>query len=162
MIIMFDINEELKMISNAGFFANMGKNDIKNKDIIFIGDVENAFVSPSDFEFKGLYGKTEWLPTSPTQDDPFYKKQDNPKELVDMRIKMSKVVMDKTKNLDGNNFISKPHDFKQTARNAIAYAFRQYITEKYFDLGNNWERIVKIYYKGHWPIGVAKEKIIII
>lgn len=162
MIIMFDINEELKLISNADFFANMGKNDILHKDIIFIENVENVFVSPSEIEFKGFYRKTEWLPTSLTQDDPFYKKQDNPKELVDMRIKISKAVMDKTKNLDRNNFISKPHDFKQAARNAIAYAFRQYLTEKYFNLGNNWERIVKIYYKGHWPVGIAKEKIIII
>ncbi|BBV08022.1 TPA: hypothetical protein ACHWKL_004317 [Providencia stuartii] len=159
---MFDINEQLEAINNADFFANMGINDIQDKDIILIENVEKVFVSPSEAEFKGLYRKTEWLPTSPTQDDPFYKKQDNPKELVNMRIKMSKVVMDKTKNLVANNFISKPHDFKQAARNAIAYAFRQYVTEKYFNLGNNWERIIKIYYKGHWPVGIAKEKIIII
>lgn len=159
---MLDINNELKMISSADFFANMGKDDIQDKDIIFIENVKNAFVDPSDFEFKGFYKKTEWLPTSPTQDDPFYKKQNNPKELVDMRIKISKVVMDKTKNLDGNKFLSKPHDFKQAARNAIAYAFRQYVTEKYFHLGNHWERIIKLYYKGHWPVGIAKEKIVII
>ena len=162
MKIMFDINEELKVINNTNFFANMGKNDIQNEDIIFIENVEKVFVSPSEIEFKGFYRKIEWLPTSPTQDDPFYKKQDNPKELADMRIKISKVIMDKTKSLDVNNFISKPHDFKLAARNAIAYAFRQYVTEKYFNLGNSWERIVKIYYKGHWPVGVAKEKIIII
>ncbi|HCT3783799.1 hypothetical protein I4607_11355 [Proteus mirabilis] len=159
---MFDINEELKVINNTNFFVKMGINDIQNENIIFIENVEKVFINPSEIEFRGFYRKTEWLPTSPTQDDPFYIKQDNPKELIDMRMKINKAIMDKTKNLDTNNFISKPHDFKKAARNAISYAYRQYVTEKYFRLGNNWERIVKIYYKGHWPVGVAEEKIIVI
>lgn len=159
---MFDINEELKMIKNTSFFANMGINDIQDEDIIFIESVEKVFINPSEIEFRGFYKNTEWLPTSPIQDDPFYKKQNSPKDLINMRVKISKAIMDNTKKLDIDNFIYKPHDFKQAARNAISYAFRQYVTEKYFNLGNSWEKIVKIYYAGHWPVGIAKNKIIII
>ncbi|CDH07374.1 hypothetical protein [Xenorhabdus bovienii] len=159
---MIDINEELEKINKAKFFSNMGLFDFYDENVIFIENVEKVFVTPSDNEFKGYYKNTEWLPTSPTQDDPFYEKQNNPKDLIEIRMKINKAVMDATKELDKSKFISKPHNFHHAARNAICYAFRQYISEKYLDLGSKWEEIVKIYYAGHWPVGISKEKLIVI
>ncbi|EQB97950.1 hypothetical protein B738_27927 [Photorhabdus temperata subsp. temperata M1021] len=140
----------------------MGLFDLRDEKIILIENVEKVFINPSDIEFQGYYKNTEWLPTSPTQEDPFYKKQDNPKDLIDIRMKINKAVMNATKGLDKSKFISKPHDFHLAAQNAICYAFRQYMTEKYLNLGNQWESIVNIYYAGHWPVGIFKEKVIVI
>ncbi|OTA16774.1 hypothetical protein Xvie_01452 [Xenorhabdus vietnamensis] len=159
---MININDELEKIEKAKFFSNMGLFDLHDQNVILIENVEKVFINPSDIEFKGTYKNTEWLPTSLTQDDPFYKKQDNPKDLIEIRMKINKAVMNSTKELDKSKFISRPHDFHQAARNAICYAFRQYMSEKYFNLGNKWEKIVDIYYAGHWPVGISKEKIIVI
>jgi hypothetical protein len=95
------------------------------------------------------------------QDDPFYGKQACPKGLMDMRLTISKVIMDATKDLPKDKFIYKVHDFINPARAGIGFAFRQYVTEKYFNLGNKWQEIVNIYYAGHWAIGFAKNKIIV-
>ncbi|PHM66254.1 hypothetical protein [Xenorhabdus sp. KJ12.1] len=159
---MIDINVELEKIVKANFFANMGLFDLHDENVILIENVEKVFINPSDFEFKGYYKNTEWLPTSPTQEDPFYKKQDSTKNLLEIRMKINKAVMNATKEIDKSKFISKPHDFHQAARNAICYAFRQYVTENFFNLGNKWESIVNIYYAGHWPVGISKEKVIVI
>ncbi|MBS9430889.1 hypothetical protein [Photorhabdus akhurstii] len=159
---MVDTNEELEKIEKANFFSNMGLFDLHDEKIILIENVEKVFINPSDIEFQGYYKNTEWLPTSPTQEDPFYNKQDNPKDLIEIRMKINKAVMNATKGLDKSKFISKPHDFHQAARNAICYAFRQYMTEKYFNLGSQWESIVNIYYSGHWPVGISKERVIVI
>lgn len=159
---MIDISELLKDIERSRFFSNMGLSDIQNENIILIDNVEKVFINPSNIEFKGFYGKTEWLPTSLTQDDPFYKIQGGSKELIELRIKVNKAVMNATKGLPKDKFISGPHDFSQAARNGICFAFRQYVTEQYLSLGDKWTAIVSIYYAGHWPVGFAKEKLIVI
>ncbi|MCG8708031.1 hypothetical protein JHU04_001232 [Brenneria sp. 4F2] len=74
---MVDINEEIKKIEAANFFSKMGANDLHGGDVILIENVRKVFIEPLDADFKGSYKKIEWLPTSPTQDDPFYKKQVN-------------------------------------------------------------------------------------
>ncbi|POD90534.1 hypothetical protein BV924_22420 [Pectobacterium odoriferum] len=159
---MVDLNEEIKKIKAASFFSQMGVNNLHEGDVILIENVRKVFIEPSDTDFKGFYKKTEWLPSSPTQDDPFYKKQVNPKDLVELRKEINKYVMTATRELNKANFSSSPHDFSVTARNAICFAFRQLITERYFSLGNRWERITDIYYSGHWPVGFTKEKYIVI
>ena len=159
---MIDIDKLLKDIEKESFFLNMGLPDIKNENIILVKDVEKVFINPSDAEFNGLYASTEWLPTSPTQDDPFYKRQTISKELAQLRIKVNKAVLNATRGLPKDNFVFPPHDFSQAARNGICFAFRQYVSEKYLDLGVRWESIVQIYYAGHWPVGFSKEKIIAI
>lgn len=159
---MIDINKVLEEIDRASFFSNMGMPDLQNETIILIKDVEKVFINPSDAEFNGLYASTEWLPTSPTQVDPFYKAKTTSKELIELRIKVNKAVLNATKGLPNDKFICSPHDFSQAARNGICFAFRQYITEKYLNLGTRWENILRIYYAGHWPVGFAKEKIIAI
>lgn len=159
---MIDINNVLKEIEKANLFLNMGVPDIKNENIILVKDVEKVFINPSDADFNGLYASTEWLPTSPTQDDPFYKRQTISKELAELRIKVNKAVLNATKGLPKDNFLFSPHDFSQAAKNGICFAFRQYVTEKYLNLGNRWEDVVRIYYAGHWPVGFSKEKIIAI
>lgn len=140
----------------------MGKQDLQEEFVILIADVKRVFIEPTDIDFKGFYNATEWLPTSPTQDDPFYKKQINSKDIIELRKEITRHVMDSTKDINKDIFISAPHDFSIAARNAICYAFRQSITEKYFNPGEHWKRIVDIYYTGHWPVGYAKEKFIVI
>lgn len=159
---MIDINEYLENITNADFFSKMGVQDLHEDYVILIEDVKKVFIEPSDIEFKGFYKDVEWLPTSPTQDDPFYKKQMNPKDVIELRREITKYVMIATEKIDKNKFISTPHDFSVAARNAICFAFRQSITEQYFNLGHKWKSIVEIYYAGHWPVGYAKDKIIVI
>lgn len=159
---MININELIKDIERSRFFSRMGLSDIENENIILIDNVEKVFINPSDIEFKGFYEQTEWLPTSPTQDDPFYKIQGGSKELIELRIKINKAVMNATKGLSKDKFISGPQDFSLAARNGICFAFRQYVTEQYLCIGDKWSTIVDIYYDGHWPVGFTKEKLIVI
>lgn len=159
---MIDINNVLKEIEKANFFSNMGESDIQNENVILIKDVEKVFINPNDAEFNGFYASTEWLPTSPAQEDPFYKGQTTSKALAELRIKVNKAVLNATKGLPKDKFICLPHDFSQPARRGICFAFRQYVSEKYLNLGTRWEGVVQIYYAGHWPVGFAKEKIIAI
>ena len=159
---MIDIDEDLKRIENMIFFSRMGVSDINDDRVILIGDVRKVFIEPSDAEFKGFYKKTEWLPTSPTQEDPFYRKQNNPKDLLELRKEVNKCVVNATKEINKSSFISQSHDFSIAARNAICFAFRQSLNERYFRLGSKWEMIVGLYYLGHWPVGYAKDKIIVI
>ncbi|EIS3739300.1 hypothetical protein [Aeromonas hydrophila] len=159
---MVDINEEIKKIKSASFFEKMGVDNIHESDVILIGSVRKVFIEPSGDDFKGLYKETEWLPTSPTQNDPFYEKQVSPKELIELRKEINKYIIVATRELDKGRFISSPHDFSVSAKNAICFAFRQLITERYFSLGCRWERITDIYYSGHWPVGFTKKKYIVI
>ncbi|MEO8533472.1 MAG: hypothetical protein ABI441_06975 [Flavobacterium sp.] len=159
---MIDISKEISKISDAEFFSKMGAYDLHKDNLILVGNVRKAFVEPSDIDFKGLYKKTEWLPTSLTQEDPFYKKQEKPKNIIELRIEISKHVMIATKEINKDLFICSPHDFSIAARNAICFAFRQLVTERYFDLGDKWKIITDLYYAGHWPIGYANDKIIVI
>ena len=150
-MIFFD--EVQHKIQNSVFFSNMGKADLQADNVILFSDLKSLLLSELDFM---------WLPTSPTQDDPFYMKQTPPKLLVEQRVKITRCVMDKVKNLPLTQFRCDAHDFNIAARNAISYAFRQYLSEKYFFLGDNWENIVNIYYQGYWPIGIYHKKIITI
>lgn len=159
---MIDITEDLKKIERAKFFSKMGVGDINDDSLIFIENVRSVFIEPSEAEFKGFYKKTEWLPTSPTQEDPFYKKISSPKELLELRKEINKSIMNATKDMNKSYFLSPPHDFSTAARNAICFAYRQFLTERYFNLGNKWKGIVDLYYAGHWPVGYAKDKIILI
>lgn len=159
---MIDINKEIEKISSARFFSCMGLHDIDEDHVIHVDDVKKIFIEPTEFHFNGLYKDMKWLPTSPTQNDPFYKKCDNPKDLIELRIQISKHVMDSIKNFNKEIFISPPHDFSSAARNAIGFAFRQLITERYFGLGCKWQMVVSIYYAGHWPVGYTNDKFIVI
>lgn len=67
-----------------------------------------------------------------------------------------------TRNLEREIFLSGPNDFSVAARNGICFAFRQYVSECYYNLGDQWKEIVEIYYKGHWPVGFTKDKLIVI
>lgn len=101
---MVDINEEIKKIKNANFFEKMGVDNIHENDVILIGSVRKVFIEPSNDDFKGLYKETEWLPTSPTQNDPFYEKQVSPKELIELRKEINKCIIIATRELDKGLF----------------------------------------------------------
>ncbi|EAA9322491.1 hypothetical protein RIU81_24320 [Salmonella enterica subsp. enterica serovar Gatineau] len=161
---MLDLNKEIECIESTSFFSKMGVNDIFDDSIIPVENVGIAFcdlMSVND-DFQKNYKKIEWLPTTATQEDPFYSKRDMPKELIEMRSKINKLILSKTRDMPVEVFVSSPHNFSKAARDAVCFAFRQYLYESYFDLGNSWARIVAIYHKGHWPIGYVKEKIVII
>lgn len=159
---MIDINQLLKNIARSRFFSRMGLPDIQAENIILIDNIENVFLNPSNLTFNGWYEQIEWLPTSLTQADPFYKIQSGSKELIELRMNINKAVMNATRGLANEKFSAGPHDFSLTARNGICFAFRQYVTEQYLCLGNKWTMIINIYYAGHWPVGFTKEKLIVI
>lgn len=148
-------NEIQQKVSITPFFSNMGMVSIDDKKIIYFQSIQACFESSLS---------VEWLPTSPTQDDPFYIKQEYPQDLVEMRLVVSKAVIESLKAfpVPDSQFQYDVHNFKIAARNAICYAFRQYLTEKYFNYGDNWENIIQIYYQGHFPIGFYKKKLVVI
>lgn len=140
-------------IQNTVFFSNMGKKDLDDNNLIQIESLESLLLSSLDFI---------WLPTSPTQEDPFYKKQINPNLLIEQRLIITQTITQQIKVMPAEMFKYKAHDFNLAAKNAICYAFRQYLTEDYFNLGEQWKEIVELYYKGHWVVGVSQEKRVVI
>ncbi|ORC56504.1 hypothetical protein BZK31_22880 [Pseudomonas floridensis] len=140
----------------------MGSSFSDEERIICIENVRKVFVEPSEIEFKGCYDEVKWLPTSSTQDDPFYKLPKPSKELVELRIKINRTVMMATRDLKKEVFLSGPHDFSVAARNGVCFAFRQCVSEEYYSLGERWKEIAEIYYTGHWPVGFAKDKLVVI
>jgi hypothetical protein len=159
---MFNVDIELEKICSSDFFSKMGVKNNNSQGFIYVPSVEAAFVAPSDADFIGKYNEVEWLPTAPTQDDPFYKFPKFPKELADIRLRINKAVMAATRGLDKSLFKSGPHDFSIAARNGICYAFRQYAAEQYFSIGGSWELIVDMYYSGRWPVGYYQNGLVLI
>jgi hypothetical protein len=159
---MIDLEHTLEQIGQTRFFGNLGKPDIHDPQVIFIASVEAVFVTPSDQAFQGLYDATQWLPTSPGEDDPYYPRQETPKALSEQRMALNRAVMAATRTLDKAPFTCRPHDFSEAARGGAAYAFRQYATEQFFGLGDHWRRVVDLYLAGHWPVGHAPGKLIVI
>jgi hypothetical protein len=159
---MIDLEKTLAQIEQASFFSNLGNPDINDPGLIFIASVEAVFVSPCDQDFQGLYQASNWLPTSLGEDDPWYPRQDTPKALSEQRMALNKAVMAATRKVDKAPFICRPHDFSEAARGGAAYAFRQYATEQYFNLGEHWRQVIELYLAGHWPVGHAPGKLIVI
>ncbi|WP_223542552.1 hypothetical protein [Pseudomonas sp. BF-RE-26] len=159
---MIDIDKECKKIEGFEFFSSMGSVGSKDNDFLYIESVRKVFLEPSESEFDGCYEGVEWLPTSPAQPDPFYDIPKPPSDLVAMRMKVNKAVMAVAKTIDKNKFICTPHDFNLAARNAVCFAFRQYVSESYYGLGDRWLAIIKLYYSGRWPVGLVKDKIVVI
>ena len=115
---MFNVDVEIDRIASSDFFSKMGEPSSNSKGLIYVPSVGAVFVNPSDTDFIGMYNEVEWLPTAPTQDDPFYRFPELPKELVDIRLRMNKAVMAATRGLDKTLFKSGPHDFSNAARNS--------------------------------------------
>lgn len=74
-MIFFD--EVQHKIQSTAFFSNMGKAALQADNVILFSGWESLLLSDLNFI---------WLPTSPTQDDPFYTKQPLPKALIEQRI----------------------------------------------------------------------------
>ncbi|WP_256582500.1 hypothetical protein [Pseudomonas sp. Irchel 3A5] len=159
---MMNIDVELERIGRSRFFSNMGVLLCGEERIICIENVRKVFIEPSELDFQGCYEEVEWLPTSPSQGDPFYKLPKPPKELTGLRMEINKSVMAATRNVGKELFLCGSHDFSAAARNGICFAFRQYVSERYHGLGEHWKEIVEIYYKGHWPVGFTKNKLVVI
>lgn len=99
-MIFFD--EVQHKIQSTAFFSNMGKAALQADNVILFSGLESLLLSELDFI---------WLPTSPTQDDPFYTKQTLPKALIEQRIKITRCVMDSVKNIPCTPFQYNAHDF---------------------------------------------------
>ncbi|WP_129039791.1 hypothetical protein [Proteus hauseri] len=151
---MMTIFEDIQQkIQNTVFFSNLGKADLDDNNLIQFASLESLLFSSLNFI---------WLPTSLTQEDPFYHKQINPKVLIEQRLKITKMITQQIKVMPDERFKYKAHDFNLAAKNALCYAFRQYLTEVHFNLGMQWQEIVELYFKGHWVVGVSQEKLVVI
>lgn len=159
---MFNVDTEIERISSCVFFKEMGQQGNTSEGLIFLANVGEAFVAPTDSDFIGKYKDIEWMPTSATQHDPFYKFPEFPDELVAIRLRINKAVMAATRGIDTGLFKSGRHDFSTAARNGICYAFRQYATEQYFAAGYRWEMTVSMYYAGRWPVGYWQKGLVLI
>jgi len=157
-----NIDTELQRIASTAFFSNMGRAGPDADALIRIESLRKAFVEPVAADFKGRYGAVDWLPTSPTQDDPFYPMPKPSADLAALRMQVNKAVISATRQLDKHLFAVDQHDFSNAARGGICFAFRQYVSESHLGLGDRWKQVVDIYYAGHWPIGVAAGKLVLV
>ncbi|WP_236235820.1 hypothetical protein [Pseudomonas faucium] len=159
---MRDVERLISDVLRASFFSKMGAAPDSASEVIFIEGVFRVFVDPVESQFLGTYQNLEWLPTTPTQEDPFHSFPKAPKDLVELRLKASKAVMQSIKYMPKEIFISGAHDFSLAARNAACFAFRQYVSECYYGSVGVWSRVVDLYFSGRWPVGYSKEKLIAI
>ena len=157
-----NIDAELQRIASTPFFSKLGCALPDAEALIRIESLRKAFVEPVAADFKDRHGSVEWLPTSPTQDDPFYKMPKPSADLAALRMQVNKAVMSATRQLDKTLFVVDQHDFSNAARGGICFAFRQYVSEIHHGLGDKWKQVVDIYYAGHWPIGVAAGKLVLV
>ena len=157
-----NIDTELQRIASTPFFSKLGCPFPGDAALIRIESLRKAFVEPVADEFKGRYGSVEWLPTSPTQDDPFHDMPKPSAELAALRMQVHKAVMAATRHLDKNLFVVDQHDFSNAARGGICFAFRQHVSESHHGLGDKWKQVVDVYYAGHWPIAMAGGKLVLV
>jgi len=159
---MLDVERLISDVLRASFFSKMGAVPDSTSEVIFIESVFRVFIDPVETQFSGAYKDLEWLPTTPTQEDPFHSFPKVPKDLVELRLKVSRAVMQSIKYMPKEVFISGAYGFSLTARNAACYAFRQYVSECYYGSVGVWSRVVDLYFSGRWPVGYSKEKLIAI
>ena len=159
---MLDFEKIIDEVGRASFFSRMGSAPDAIEGVIFIKSVFRVFVEPVDSDYFGAYKDLEWLPTTPTQDDPFKSFPKPPKDLVDLRLGVSRAVMQSVKHVPKDKFLSGGHDFSLAARNAACFAFRQYMSECYYGRDSAWKKIVELYFDGRWPVGYLKDNLIVI
>lgn len=160
---MFNITEEVLKIQNTNFFKNMGHADLIDPSIVFIKNIESAFIHPQESDFKNIYHQVKWLPTSLSEPDPFYTlTQKLPESIIILRKQMTQTLMQSVRTIDPQLFKYDQYDFQYAAKNALYFAFRQAVVEKYFGLGQRWEKIIQLYYLGHWVIGYTADQYIVI
>lgn len=145
-------DDEIERLIKSDFFFKMGETE-QIDYVIFIKNVNKAFINPTEEAFENLYKIMNWLPSSLSDIDPFYGDLKVPEELVDYRKRVSQIIFQKAREMDKSLFVSGTHDFSNVAKMGMAFAFRQYLVEKSLSLGSYWENIVNLYYMGHWPIG---------
>ncbi|WP_458119897.1 hypothetical protein [Paenibacillus sp. Z6-24] len=77
-----------------------------------------------------------------------------------MRKQINQAVLRQTRSARPDTLVCRPHDFKTAARQAAAYAYRQYAVECYYGLGSCWQTMIRLYEAGHWPIGYSKDTLV--
>jgi len=159
---MFNVDELIDQVVRADFFSKMGQASDFKSGVIYIESVFKVFVQPDERDFEGYYKYLEWLPTSPTQEDPFRAFPKPSKELMDSRLRVSEAVMQSIKSVPKDKFVFGPHDFCIAARNAACFAFRQYVSESYYGDKGAWSKVIDLYFSGRWPVGYSKDKMIVI
>ncbi|MDM1246259.1 hypothetical protein HX005_02450 [Acinetobacter sp. R933-2] len=160
---MFHITEEILKIQNTHFFKNMGHANFTDQSIVFIKNIESAFIYPQESDFKNIYHQVKWLPTSLSETDPFYTMTQRPPELIIiLRKQITQALMQSIRTVDPQLFKYDQYDFQYAAKNALCFAFRQALIEKYYGLGQHWEKITELYYLGHWVIGYTTDQYIVI
>ena len=79
-------DDEIERLIKSDFFFKMGETE-QIDHVIFIKNVNEAFINPTEEAFENLYKKMNWLPSSLSDKDPFYGDLKVPEELVDYRKK---------------------------------------------------------------------------
>lgn len=169
---MMDLKHELERIAGIAFFASLGQMSTEELAALIsypaspflynvqLPDVREAFVEPGLPEWMKLQQKIRWLPSSSTEPDPFYPASSQAPELLELRKQINQAVLRQTRSARPDTLICRPHDFTTAARQAAAYAYRQYVMERYYDLGSRWQTMIRLYEAGHWPIGYSKDTLV--
>lgn len=158
-----NIASKIEKIKNTDFFAHMGCPNSIDESVIWIQNIELAFIHPQAEDFYGVYDQMKWLPTSTSDPDPFYDLNSKiPEELCQFRKQITQALMVSVRSIEAKAFRYHQHDFEYAAKNALYFAFRQALVEEYFNLGERWKKIIQLYYLGHWVIGFTQDKYIVI
>lgn len=159
---MWDQKKLFDDIAATQFFSRMGAPSSPEAGVVYMPGVNEVFIDPEASDFHGLYEDLEWLQGTPTDEDPFHTFPKPPKELSDVRLEVSRAVLKAVKGAAREPFIVGAHDFSQAARNAACFAFRQYVSELYYESDSHWSRIVSFYLSGRWPVGHSRGVIVVI
>ncbi|WP_046225662.1 hypothetical protein [Paenibacillus dauci] len=168
---MIHLHQELERISEVAFFSSLGQPlaeefaaklqpELPFLHYMQLPDVQETFVQPTLPEWIKLQSAVRWLPSSPTEPDPFYPAMSADPQLLDIRKQIYQAVLRQTRTARPDTLKCRPHDFTTAARQAAGYAYRQYAMERYYDLGSSWQRVIQLYEAGHWPAGYAKDTLV--
>ncbi|MFJ4068642.1 hypothetical protein ACIPW4_25590 [Pseudomonas sp. NPDC089996] len=104
------IDKFIHDIAQARFFCAMGEPGAVTDGVVYVESVSRIFVAPHDQEALDRLENLVWLPTSPTQEDPFNQFPTFTKELTDLQLKVNKAVMQSIKQAPSASLIAGAHD----------------------------------------------------
>jgi len=105
-------DDEIERLIKSDFFFKMGENE-QIDHVIFIKNVNEAFINPTEEAFAGMYKEVQWLPSALTDADPFYKNIQIPENLLPYRKEIVQFFLKEHRNLNKKLFSFGPYDFTE-------------------------------------------------
>lgn len=165
-----DLKAELATIS---WFRRLGE-PFDEPGTVRVANLEPWAGAPDaeeDEATRVLADAMDWLPTTRDQEDPIYGKSlegraralGRDEEVRRESLEVYKVALTSLRNMRPHPFLKVgPHDFSNAAKGAAAFAARRAATELIVSEPGFWCRAVALYALGHWPLGILRDKTIVV